>query len=740
MMMKQANDPNEPVNLNEVDKLAKLLATENIAVEHHNDAKTASFDLKNRVLRLPCWTDLTKSLYHMLIGHETGHALYTNRDSWAREVDAEPRMGIFLNVVEDARIEKLMKEKFPGLRRDFHYGYKTLNSRDFFKLKDLGTPLEACSLLDRLNLHFKLGNFVKIPFAADELKFVADIEAARSFEDVIRIARELFERAIEKTGSGSGNQGQHTITVKIKQAGRGQQGPEAEKDDGQEGQDSDGAGQEDAEGDSDPSKGGGMAPKSVSDNEGESSPEDESEGDIEIEIVVDELSAESYDALNEALQNMVSNNTQKNNFAYVDLPKKIDYKNHVIEYKELLEYVRRNYAGALRSGQYPALYKKNIKTINYLIKEFELRKAARLYERASEAKTGVINVNRLHQYQLVDDIFKRNTVLPKGKNHGIVMFVDFSGSMSNIMRETIIELFNLTVFCRKVKIPFRVFAFTDNKLVKMRFNRRTRDVDYEGPLTLAIAPGAMLIELFNNKMNSKDFGDAMEALLSTFGGHTHIDIFGLASTPLNCSVIMAHGILQDFRTATSADIVSAVFLTDGDSNGLCVSGRGSGTVSYSHKLVIKNKMTGHSYSSRESSYASTDALFRSLAGMGFNVIGYRVGEKNDLRHCLQIHAGQLDSESYQKANSDLYQDNCTMLNNFRGCDQYYLLAFTGRRYYRNEASRGDNDEFSFEIKTRSDKPATKAQITKAFIAARENKMGNRKILSNFAKKVSGETK
>ena len=35
------------------DRLAKLLATENVTVRHSSAAKTASFDIKERVLTLP---------------------------------------------------------------------------------------------------------------------------------------------------------------------------------------------------------------------------------------------------------------------------------------------------------------------------------------------------------------------------------------------------------------------------------------------------------------------------------------------------------------------------------------------------------------------------------------------------------------------------------------------------------------------------------------------------------------
>ena len=56
--------------------LAKLLASENVIVEH-GKFNTASFDTKNRVLRLPIWKEMSGNLYDLLVLHEVGHALFT---------------------------------------------------------------------------------------------------------------------------------------------------------------------------------------------------------------------------------------------------------------------------------------------------------------------------------------------------------------------------------------------------------------------------------------------------------------------------------------------------------------------------------------------------------------------------------------------------------------------------------------------------------------------------------------
>jgi hypothetical protein len=142
-----------------LDKLAKLLAAENIMVEHR-PIKTAYFDVKNRVLALPMWKEMTETLYHMLVLHEVGHALETPADGWKGAIDkvteesASQRVGRtfqgYLNVVEDARIERKIKAKFPGSRRDFIEGYDWLHQQDFFTVKN--HDVDDLSLIDRINL------------------------------------------------------------------------------------------------------------------------------------------------------------------------------------------------------------------------------------------------------------------------------------------------------------------------------------------------------------------------------------------------------------------------------------------------------------------------------------------------------------------------------------------------------------------------------------------------------------
>ena len=133
-------------NGNQASLLAKLLATENITVQSTPSIKTAMFDLKSRTLMMPVWNNISKDLEDLLLGHETGHALDTPIDDYSKGVETitknvfgdekiskqlQSTVRGFLNVIEDARIDKRQKRRYPGCRRNYLIGYKELVERDF---------------------------------------------------------------------------------------------------------------------------------------------------------------------------------------------------------------------------------------------------------------------------------------------------------------------------------------------------------------------------------------------------------------------------------------------------------------------------------------------------------------------------------------------------------------------------------------------------------------------------------
>ena len=173
-------------------QLAKLMATENITINHIK-AQTASFDPINRVLYLPIWKDMSGVIYDLLTGHEVGHAQYTPADGWhsaATDKTKSPNYKGFLNVVEDARIEKKIQRKYPGLRMSFKEAYAELMNRDFFGIahRDINTM----NFIDRLNLYSKSQWTMQINFTNKEQKLIEKVRAAETWEEVVKVTDEIF--------------------------------------------------------------------------------------------------------------------------------------------------------------------------------------------------------------------------------------------------------------------------------------------------------------------------------------------------------------------------------------------------------------------------------------------------------------------------------------------------------------------------------------------------------------------
>jgi hypothetical protein len=144
----------------------------------------------------------------MLITHEVAHALETPV-SYAKHINEYPAdersaFSSVLNVVEDARIDKLIQRKFPGVKAWYRQGQIDIKDMDIFDLEEGDREL---SLVNRLNLHFK-SNFLidsegyGISFTDKENEYIERMEKLETFDDVVRLAKELYE--IDKSMGGAG--------------------------------------------------------------------------------------------------------------------------------------------------------------------------------------------------------------------------------------------------------------------------------------------------------------------------------------------------------------------------------------------------------------------------------------------------------------------------------------------------------------------------------------------------------
>jgi|694.fasta_scaffold45620_3 hypothetical protein len=702
--------------------LAKLLAEEDIVVEHKK-VDTACFNVHTRVLTLPMWK-ASSTVVDLLVAHEVGHSRETPNFDWTTQVKIPPQ---FVNVVEDVRVEKLMKRRYPGLAKTFYSGYKELQDQDFFLIGD--DNVTNYNLADKANLHFKVGNFLKIDFNADEQEIINMIGATETFEQVLDAAEVLYnfckqdkqEESVDdmnspenQTSGSSSNSG--ASDFENQEEGEN----DAEETDGNNRPDSDQDGQSD-------NKTSSEKPDKTSSEGGETN-------DPEVKTM---------NSLEESLKNLVSHNVQEN--TYVEIPK-LDLKQIIVSNKEIHDKCKKTWE---ENSSYVSFdhfdkqfieFKRNAqKEVNYLVKEFECRKAADSYARATTARTGILDCSKLHTYKYNEDLFKKVTTLANGKNHGLVFILDWSGSMQDVLLDTIKQLYNLMWFCKKVAIPFEVYAFTmDYPVVsyedgKVSNTRQTAYQKREG--LLQVCEWFSMMNLFTSKVNGKTLEEQMKNIFrvaKTLGGYSYPIPPGLnlSGTPLNEAMISLHEILPKFQKENKLQKVQCVVLTDGEGQQVRYHKEFNrawekepylGLNSVDSATILRDRKTGNTYNLGSNWWDVTDILLRNLRDKftDINFIGIRVLESRDSGSFIRRYCGYY-GDQYDKAMSGWKKEKAFSLKN------------TGYHIYFGLSGSALSQDTEFSVS----EDASKSQIKNAFVKSLKTKKMNKKVLGEFIELVA----
>ena len=706
--------------------LARLLATENLIVEHRKVA-TASFDTERRVLTLPNWDRASSTVYDMLVGHEVGHALFTPDEDW-RDFANCPKD--FVNVIEDARIEKLMKRKYPGLRKSFAGGYKELNDADFFGIE--GEDFDTFSLIDRINLHFKIGASAMIPFSIEEQVFVARTDVAETFEEVCEIAVDVYNFSKQEKVQ---EQAPQEMPAAEQQEGESEESVDEQSE------------QQKSEATESPQPQGNNAGPIESDDEEDYEEEGSGGGETS-------ETQSNFDKAAEKLTNRFANNP-----IYVEIPESVDLPTYIADWTEVHDWIdeyRNNFLaggeGIDRSDRYDDVdksykefRKQSQKEVNYLVKEFECRKSADAYARAGQSKTGVLVTTKLHTYKYSDDIFKKVTVLPDGKNHGLLFLLDWSGSMQREILATVKQLLNLTAFCKKVQIPFEVYAFT-NEFYAVRRQKEGKDEylsndEYfaqngceEGKIFLH-KDMFHLINFVSSRSNSKDY--ERQCLNLYREAYAYIYHCGypttlgctLSGTPLNEGIVMLNYIIPQFKKQNDLQKVNVCILTDGEA---CQSSYGRKYYNdhkdefyirprrLDYNTILRDRSTGRVYSMNDGWGEMTNTFIQQLRdrNAGVNVLGFRIMGGSGLSGFVSTYASLAHYDQVQKQ----WKKNKSAVIPFP-------KSYTALYAISNNAI---DDDVEFEVES----GAKKGEISKAFKKMLKGKSTNKKLLNSFIEYVA----
>ena len=739
--------------------IAKLLAEEDISVVHKK-TKTASFDVKKRELVLPIFKEeISNDVYDMFVCHEVGHSLWTPLDM----LEQVHKHGIdksVVNVIEDARIEAMIQNRYPGSRKNFTQGYKELLQRDFFGINK--KDITKLNIIDKINIFFKTG--LDVGFTDTEQKLADKVAKCKTPEDVLALAVEIAGYHKQK----SEEEKQSELKINIPN-----NAPKDENEESDDTTDSSGSDELDIQEDDTEEDNNDSAP---ADQEANDNQEEESTGEKQNNgagngaglgqdrIKKSDLVAHTDGAYQSAMNE--HNDTEANNREYVNIPKKFHLSKLIINYKTVLADLDNHYKGSETEwfdNEYTKLVNDNKKIVQYMVKEFEMKKQADLYKRATVSKTGVLNMSKLHTYKYNDDLFAKMTTIPGATNHGMVMYVDWSGSMADNMSFTLKQLYNLIWFCNRTKIPFQVLGFTD------RDHRRGVDSDKDRPVVQDVVLGdacieeTKLIEWFSSNMTKleqeKMIKHLMKMTYSWIGYRANRDMpylnveyvmdkYNLGGTPLNHAILCAADVIENFQEKTRVQKTNVIFLTDGDShsaeyyydypsekNSYLGDGIHAVSTNYDSDIVYKDKKRYITHINAKGQYYSRINQTKNLLELlkkqvpDINIVGFFIdgrgkhGRVNVDNMCRKMGWSRgRDEQKILDAQKQLKKEKVLVCKS-QGYDEYYILP------------RGPIDSAEDEV-LEIKEGAKPNQIARAFMKSSGSKTVNRQLLNKFIKMVA----
>ena len=741
--------------------IAKLLAEEDIFVVYKK-METAYFNPKSRELGLPIWNDemMTPNIEDLMVCHEIAHALWTPLDM-LEQARVRKISHSFVNIIEDVRIEQKVQERYRGSVAVFNRGYDDLAAKDFFGIDD--KDVSELNLIDRINLFFKIGSRKqKIEFSDEENVWVKKVSKCKTPDDVLNVAEELYkwmkenqpEEEQEENSPDDSEENSDESNDTDSNTSSSEEGEEVEG--GEEKNASNNAGSDNNETGGEETGGGktGNEETEQSDDNDDITTSNGSGGKGDITAATDT-------DVNNAIEKLIDENATDR--VYANIPD-ISGDDIIIKYDDIIKEASNFYK--LNKSTDDPFYSKtkeavvnmktdSKKTVAYMVKEFEMKKSADQYARAAVSKSGSLDMRRLHTYKYNDDLFKKVTTLPGATNHGMVMVVDWSGSMYENLTGTLSQLYNLIWFCRRTQIPFEVYAFSNSH--RALYNEDGNIENYlesfkAGNLVL---DNMKLLNFFSNKMTVSQEMNMMHFLwmvANQYGHNRKNDyglpcympaIFGLASTPLNETIIAMMDIVPKFKKETGVQKVNTIFLTDGASN----SNRNVHDLRFDERknehfevqkylgsdkdVILTDPKTHKSYEIK-SLNRMTDTLLKIFKERvrGMNLIGFFIAGSG--------RSGRIDKRvlSYH-TNVPSYSDEMTAIlrkvnkekfyavtGDVTGYDELYLLA-------GGDSLQVENGGLSDDLQG-----ASKAKLKSAFGKSMKSKVTSRQLLNKFVKLVA----
>ena len=610
------------------ENLAKLMSNEDITVIQQ-PVKTAYFNTEKRVLVIPTWEKLSDIIVELLIGHEIGHALYTNSTEWIDALKLREPNDVFrdyLNIIEDARIESLVKQRYPGMKKIFFHGYYQILET---KIMEIDHDTTNLPLIDRLNIYFKFNSHITLSLSAREEYYIRKIESVVNFQDVIDIAIELFDSELHKPNSSPSSLETELIELLESNISEESSDKSVESDDTE----------------TDVSR---KTHVIITDDTQTESPK---KTDSAVDPTTPPTSQTLRD-LDNSLSDLVDISAEQ--IMYVDIPSPI-LKNIIYPFESIkIDFDKSQHSinrtlqskynklppedsewGTLEDSELEdseledseleeifgkkgtslsTFYNEHKNNISLHKQLFQMRKKADVHNKTMTFRTGSLDMNKLYSYKYNDQIFKTVEVRPNGTNHGLIFIMDFSSSMRSYLNAAKTKALELILFCKQIGIPYVLYGFFDSMRLSsydgysnIIFDTNVGKTDY----ILETDPNFRLLELLSSRMSDSNF----KCMVDIFINHIGNTMYSLGGTPLSETHLCLDSLVSKFRQDCHAKIVNVVYFTDGVSKSKDFVSKQTHRKTYGSKFVIHDPKTKQNHHISE----------------GYSICGYALSSESILK-------------------------------------------------------------------------------------------------------------
>jgi len=550
-----------------------------ITFEYSHTAHTATVDMHRKHITLPIFSKTTPiEVADHLLTHECAHVLFTS-DTFLDDLDRmiphpASHKGLvhsIFNVVEDARIEKLMCRQHPNLHKSYKISYEfLLFDACIFTVDDekiTQSNINSQNFLTRLNVHVKCGDLLSINFDQKEMDIVDRVKDANTQYDVYMLTKEIYESMLEENnksqdetgddqesnsdskdgteraegqsnGSGDSSESSESSessddsseSSESSDGDQGSSGSSQSGDDEKESSDCDGSGSDDSGNDSD----------STNQNNSEVS---QNSGDISDQ---ENKSSISYDAI--VTNSRASSNTHSTLNLSGFEPYVIDTNSHIFS-------MFGSQLSRTKASDMARKFGSSAASI------FMSRMRAREYARIQQSPTGVLNPKKLWSHKTSDDVFLTQDIVRSGKNHGVAIFIDLSSSMAGSLRieNLSMQLLNTIEFCEQAGIPFVVYGHTGTVRGGKSFNE---------DVALGSTCSCVLVSSNQKKSKIKEFKLCL-ANISEKSTAGQVSFRLVGSTGIANMMVECMGHVKSFKENQSIEIMHTIVMSDGGDNNHC---------------------------------------------------------------------------------------------------------------------------------------------------------------------------